>query len=168
MNNPEMKPVPGHEDRYFVTKYGRVFSNFTGKLKEKTRYTIAGGCYKILLTKNGKVFCTNVSRLVYMAWKNPDIPDGAYIDYLDGNNANNHVDNLICVTPQKNSDYKKLHGTMVKGENNGRAKLSKEDVKEIRKRYFKEKVSQGALAREYGVGRSTIWRVINYKTWKNI
>lgn len=52
------------------------------------------------------------------------------------------------------------------GQNNNSAKLTKRQVEEIRFRYKNEKIFQKDLAKEYGVNRMTILRIINNKTWK--
>ena len=54
------------------------------------------------------------------------------------------------------------------GERNGRAKLTGDAVREIRRRYKEEDVTQKALADEYGVSPSIICHAIQRKTWKHI
>jgi len=44
--------------------------------------------------------------------------------------------------------------------------LSELQVKEIREKYVPRKYSQYKLAKEYGVSRSTIQSIINYKNWR--
>jgi len=51
-----------------------------------------------------------------------------------------------------------------RGELSYSAKLTWPQVKEIRQRASLE--SQSALAREFGVTQSAIWRIINNKTWR--
>lgn len=66
-------------------------------------------------------------------------------------------------------ELKKLHSALShSGENNGRAKLTKEKVLELRKRYKEEKISYNQLAKEYNVSPNTIMLAIQGKTWKNI
>ena len=52
-----------------------------------------------------------------------------------------------------------------KGEDAWNNILSTEQVKEIREKYVPRKYSQYKLAREYGVSRSTIQAIINFKNW---
>jgi len=54
-----------------------------------------------------------------------------------------------------------------RGDRNGNAKLTEEDIRDIRRRAGKGK-SQRALAREYGVSEGTIWGIIHRKTWKHV
>lgn len=91
-----------------------------------------------------------------------------------------HCDNPGCVNPahlflgthadnmrdaaRKGKFFKKQ--TQVRGEKHGRHKLTEGDVLAIRSRYAKGCVSQSALAREYGVGQSTVSAVVTYENWR--
>lgn len=48
------------------------------------------------------------------------------------------------------------------------AKLTKEKVLEIRRRYATGEVYQRALAAEYGVRENTLFRIIHRQTWTHI
>lgn len=52
------------------------------------------------------------------------------------------------------------------GENCGNAKLTWEKVAQIREKYSANNYSSRVLAREYGVGKTTILSIIKNKTWK--
>lgn len=52
------------------------------------------------------------------------------------------------------------------GENNGSAKLTWEQVREIRQRYVRGQITQKQLAYEYGVDQGVISAIILYKNWK--
>jgi hypothetical protein len=65
------------------------------------------------------------------------------------------------------ANFAHLHPEIRQGERNGRAKLSAEQVLEIRKRYSNEKISQATLAKEFGVHQSVISLIILRKTWKH-
>lgn len=55
------------------------------------------------------------------------------------------------------------------GENNGRAKLTKEDVIKIRKMHEKDNVSNSEIYKMYPqVSTTSIRNIINYKTWKTL
>ncbi len=55
-----------------------------------------------------------------------------------------------------------------KGETNGRAKLTAEQVAEIRNSYVPRKYGHGshALAKKYGVSKPTIRAILNGEAWK--
>ena len=55
-----------------------------------------------------------------------------------------------------------------KGENNGNAKLSSEDVKSIIFLYSTGKWTYQRLADTFGINKSHIYRIINRKAWSNL
>jgi hypothetical protein len=57
------------------------------------------------------------------------------------------------------------HGNSNRGAENGRAKLTEEQVKEIREKYTPYIYSARKLGEEYGVSKSSIDNIINNKTW---
>lgn len=67
-------------------------------------------------------------------------------------------------------ENKKLHSKHSKsGELNGRAKLTRQDVIEIRRLHEQEKISNQELYKLYPqVSTTSIRNVINYKTWNNL
>jgi len=48
------------------------------------------------------------------------------------------------------------------------AKLNDDQVREIRRRYRTEDISQLALATEYDIDQSTLWCVVHHKTWAHV
>lgn len=66
-----------------------------------------------------------------------------------------------------NASRSKLSATL-SGEGSPTAKLTNEQVKEIRALYATGTTSYEKLARQFGVGRNTIANVIKRVTWKNV
>ena len=61
----------------------------------------------------------------------------------------------------KNGGYRPI------GEKNGRAKLIKSQIREIR--FLSQKgYTQVELAKKYGLCHTTVGRIVNYKLWQNI
>lgn len=54
------------------------------------------------------------------------------------------------------------------GEQHGRAKLTEGDVRTIRTAFGDGGVTVTALARQFGVGRSAIGRIVRCESWKHI
>jgi group I intron endonuclease len=52
------------------------------------------------------------------------------------------------------------------GDKNGRAKLTWEEVEQIRKSYFEDKLTLKMLAEKYSRGISTIFHIIKNETWR--
>ena len=55
-----------------------------------------------------------------------------------------------------------------RGERQGNAKLSKQDVCDIRRRYAAGNIRQCALAREYGITPGAIWLIVHRKCWAHV
>lgn len=100
------------------------------------------------------------------------IPDGLYICH--------HCDNPSCVNPSHlfagtMSDnsidmYKKGRRIFIgkKGQEHPRAKLTNQDVVNIREEYVPEKVSVYKLAEKYNVSSSAIFAIIKHRSWSHI
>ena len=58
--------------------------------------------------------------------------------------------------------------TYARGEQAGNSRLSTDDVRAIRAEFAKGKTTMAKLAGRYGVTESTVWNVVQYKTWKHI
>lgn len=59
------------------------------------------------------------------------------------------------------------------GTAHGKAKLTDDDVREIRRRYVKgqNQTNPGnsvALSREFGIDRTTLWGIVSGKSWKHV
>lgn len=55
-----------------------------------------------------------------------------------------------------------------RGERNGRAKLTEQDVRDIRRRYAAGDITQVALAQEYSVSDVTISLIVRHEIWKHV
>lgn len=75
-------------------------------------------------------------------------------------------DHLIAGTHADNQHDKVERGRSLRGERNPRAKLSADQVAEIRTRYTTEHVTQLALAKEYGVTQSHISWILRKASWE--
>lgn len=77
-------------------------------------------------------------------------------------------DHLFLGTHKDNVDDMMAKGrdSAPKGEDHTQAKLTRQDVGEIRALYASTNLKQRHLAKMYGVAISQISRVVNKKTWK--
>lgn len=74
---------------------------------------------------------------------------------------------LFAATAGQNNADRDAKGRAVnpRGERHGRARLSAEDVAEIRRCYAAREQTQRDLSRRYGVTQSHIWRIIHHESW---
>jgi hypothetical protein len=99
-----------------------------------------------------------VHRLVLTAFVGP-CPKGEQALHKDDNPANNALDNLMWGTPKRN------HETINRrGERNGRAKLTEDDVLTIRS----SSCSTSELAQTYGVSQKYIQNILRRIVWQHI
>jgi hypothetical protein len=123
------------------------------------------GRLNVHLCRDGRTCTRQVHRLVLLAFVGP-CPEGMEACHWDGNTSNNALSNLRWDTKQGNAADKRRHGTHPTGERNPRAKLTRQQVKEIR-RLVKAGGNQTELAKRYGIARSTIGCVVTVGTWKD-
>lgn len=95
------------------------------------------------------------------------IPEGMCVLHSCDNPPCCYVPHLFLGTKADNNADKVAKGRNVapRGEANGHALLTSEQVAEIRRRYAAGGISQKALGLEYGVTQSCIWGVVNERTY---
>lgn len=119
----------------------------------------------------GKGRTLQAHRLVWEAVHGP-IPEGLQINHLNGIKADNRIANLELVTPKENARHAFATGLRhgLKGEAHPSAKLTEENVREIRALYRRSSQTHGsiALARRFGVCSRTIRNVVKGDTWSEV
>ena len=93
---------------------------------------------------------------------NPDNKE--QVNHKDGNKLNNSADNLEWVNNQENRNHAVKDFLHLQGEDCPYAKLNWEAVDYIRAN--PDKLTQKELSDIFGVARSTISGIVNYRTWK--
>ena len=94
-------------------------------------------------------------------------PDGMECRHINGNPANNRLDNLLWGTPTENAADRDLHGTTARGERNAAATLTESQAREIK--YRPRRWGMGkALASEFGVSESLVSDIRTGRTWTHI
>lgn len=179
------KPVADYEGLYEVSDHGRLRRISTyGKRpkaicriiaphrKKVTRTGQYGYC-DYWLYKNGEKWCIQAHVLVWTTFMGP-IPKGYEINHKDGIKDRNVLDNLEPITRSENI----IHRFRVLGHpppnnpspgmRNGSAKLTDEEVREIRRRYDAGGVFQHQLAKEFGVSQRTICLIVRREGWTHV
>lgn len=121
----------------------------------------------------GRVHHITAHRLVIEAFIGPEPHEKMEVAHKDGSRLNSHKSNLRWATRQSNSDDRNIHGTTIAGENNMHAKITVQDVLDIRREYREIKRPGSGrqvaeLDEKYGLCRSTIIRIANGKSWSHI
>ena len=97
--------------------------------------------------------------------------DGYEVNHKDFDRTNNNASNLEWVSHTENVSKSAQVGHYGEGRhagtNNGRAKVSPEDVVEIRKRYFEGESILG-LSKEFGIGWTQTKRIVTGESWGSI
>lgn len=106
-----------------------------------------------------KVFVS--SRVAYELWVG-EIPDGLVVRHKCRNRHCVNPEHLETGTQSENVADTLRDGTMARGEKMGSAKLTEDQVRDIRNRVNQ---THQALADEFGVSRRTIGFIINRVNW---
>jgi hypothetical protein len=96
----------------------------------------------------------------------------------EGLSVLHHCDNPKCVNPkhlflgtqQDNLADMRSKGHQVRGESQGSAKLTAQQVRDIRALYrrYSHEYGSAALARKYGVSPIQIWKIATRQQWRHV
>lgn len=120
------------------------------------------GYLRLLLCRNGKYFGKSVHRLVLEAFVGPCPPGMEARHFPDRNPANNRAENLQWSDHATNMQDKVFHGTHARG---ARAKVTAEQVKEIRSLFATGQWSYVSLAKKFGLRRAGIASIATRDSW---
>jgi DNA-binding MarR family transcriptional regulator len=147
---------------YRVVEDGTIIGKRGNPLQPRTN---EGGYATVSLYCNGKKVTRLVHQLVCEAFHGPKPFPEAQVRHRDGERLNNWAENLTWGTAAENWEDRRRHGMDNCGEWNGLAKLTWEQVREIRTRYAAGGVTQTELAAEYGVTPSNLGPILTGETW---
>lgn len=160
------KAIVGYEGLYEVSDLGRVRSltrqSPVGRKPceprlRKTREG-RGGYIKVNLAPlEGKQRVHFVHSLVAEAFIGPR-PEGCQCCHNDGSVKNNVPANLRWDFVAENQADRLKHGTDSRGLKHPAAKLSDEQVAEVKRRCLAGE-NKGAIASDYGISRSLVWAI---------
>lgn len=174
----EFRHCPGYPG-YCVGSDGSVYSSrrlaslgvgggkgtrtiFGSEWKRKAITGHGNGYLKVTLIGERRL----VHHVVLEAFIGP-CPAGQECRHLDGNPANDRLDNLTWGTRKENAEDRAKHGTKLLGEHHPNSKLTESQVLEIRK-LSSVGVSCASIGRRFRINQATAWQVANRKTWVHV
>lgn len=166
------KPIAGWEDLYSVSDRGRVRRDAGGRGavagRVLTAKRTAKGYRHVDLSRDDRKTRRLVHQLVAEAFLPPRPSENHHPNHLDGIKSNNVVGNLEWATPAENAAHAARLGLSARltGERNGRAKLSGDQVNEIRR--LRGSLGQRAIAARFGVARSLVQRIHQGRAWSEL
>lgn len=173
----EWKAVVGFEGFYEVSQMGNVRSLQrqietsrgvrTLNARRMTPFANDKGYWKVAITKHGTEHWKCIHKLVAEAFlQNPlMLPE---VDHIDGDKNNNGFSNLRWSSRLDNIRSAWNLGLYPSGAEINSAKLSEQQVREIRQLYSDHSTPVRTLAKLYGVGSSTIFRILHRTAWKRL
>lgn len=144
---------------HYITRDGRVLSDFGGGLKELKQQTSKKGYKKITLS--GKTQFTH--RLVAINFI-PNPNSYPQVNHINGDKSDNNVKNLEWVTNQQNQIHAWENG-LIKPIPAINRVLSEQDAKKIRDEYKLGGTSHRKLAEKYNVSKTTIGDLLRGKNY---
>lgn len=173
-NNEIWKDILGYEGQYQISNLGIVKSLTRKDTLNHIRYSQImspklddKGYYQITLCQNGKHRMFSLHRLLGNHFM-PNPNNLPCINHKDGNPKNNSLDNLEWCTYSENTIHAYKTGLMKLGDNHGRAKLTTEQVLEIRRLYKPNVYSYNMLAKQFNVTKQSIVSIILRRNWRHL
>lgn len=169
----EWKPVVGLEEFYEVSNLGNIRSlvrkgiaNYGERFyggKNVKPFIATSGYLSVNLTKKNYRKQYLLHRIVLEAFVGK-CPEGMEGCHNNGNRLDSRLENLRWDTRSNNALDKRNHLTWQAGQNNGNAKLTNEQAKEIKQ----SKLSANKLTKIYNVSQTTILRIKRGESYINV
>lgn len=171
----QFAPVRGYEGMYEISSMGAVISisrvSASGK-KQTTKSRVISpssngrGYKKVQLWRDGKATAYYAHRLVLEAFSGI-AGQGLEACHNNGNRSQNVIANLRWDTKKNNHADKFAHGTVRNGEMARAAKLTAQQVLEIRSRLLAGDEQQ-VIAEHFSITQPTVSDIKSRRTWKHI
>ena len=154
----QFEPIEGYNGYYSISEEGEVWSEKSKKFLSV--FTDKDGYLLCNLYRDGIRKLHKIHRLVALTFI-PNPENKPQVNHIDGNKANNHIDNLEWASPEENIKHAWSSGL-------AKSKLTEEDVLYIRTNYIPKSPDFGgrALAKKFNVVPSVISNVVKGKTYK--
>ena len=151
---------------YEVNEYGDVRNINTKRMCVKD-YEGTTGYIKVRLVINttiGKYKYFTVHRLVAQAFKPVRFKDQIFVNHIDGNKQNNHIDNLEWVTPR----YNTIHAVKLGLRQDTYRKYDDDTIRKVCEDLSKGKNSLRQIAFFHKVDPTVVFQIYKRTIWKHI
>lgn len=163
MLTPEFRDVPDHPG-YKISANGTVLGKKGRPLRQ---FLSADGYPRFTTFEAGRWQQVSTHVMVCQAFHGPR-PDWAnLVAHGNGDRTDNRAENLRWATFEQNEADKREHGRNLAGSRNHQAKLTEDQVADIRRRPRYRGLGR-SLAREFGVSENTISKIIRGKNWAGV
>ena len=154
---------PFYGNRYIANSDGTIYSNVTKRVLSPAKNSkgyLCVGLYDGSKPKKRKMFL--VHRLIAEVFLGES---DLCVNHKNGDKMDNRLENLEWVTTSENNKHsREVLGNFFVGQEHGRAKLTNENVFDIRKSLL----PASHLAETYGVCKKTIENIQTRHTWKHL
>jgi hypothetical protein len=157
-----MKWIKIINEHYSISENGMLKNELTGKIL-KVRIDNKGYHKCNLYNGEGKSKGYLAHRLVALNFLPAPKPGQIQINHIDGNPLNNHYTNLEWVTAKENSEHAVKTGLFPRGETHHLAKITDDQVREIRLMWETGRYFQWEIADTFNINQSEVSRYINFK-----
>ena len=171
----EWRDIPDYEGLYQVSDIGMVRCLVArGRYSAgfRRQYISVYGYPFVILYKAGVAWTITVHKLVMLAFVGE--ANGLDVNHIDGDKTNNTLGNLEYVTRSQNIrhardvlGYPDPFGDSRVGENNGKAVINEDTVRQIR-RMFSDGMRVYEIAKSLSLSWDIVSRVAKRKNWKHI
>lgn len=157
----EYRPWP-RDTRYLVGDDGTIIGLRGRPLKGVVRDGRPG----TTVTLEGREQRILIAVIVCETFHGPR-PEGRQVAHEDGDPLNSRASNLAWKTAQENAADRDRHGRTARGEKNGWARLTEDDVLDIRARRASGETLD-SIAYSHGVSLQHVWRICRREVWAHV
>ncbi len=159
MNEEKFK---AYDANYLISSHGRVWSvrrqKFLSQFEDGYGYLMVTIYHKTL----------KVHRLVALTFLDKTSNELLTVNHIDGDKINNRLDNLEWLSSIDNIKHAFNTGLMPKSSEIHTAKLTDDDVLEIKKLFVEYRLGDTQIGEQFGVDNSTISNIRRGISWKEV